>query len=401
MSEPRVLMTTTAYPPSTGGVQGYLADLRAGFRRYRADVVTLWLRNRTDWLLGSTLRLGEPPPAEVAAGVRALGWDARTRLRMAPWALGYYGLVPIAARRLGELMVPGLDRLVRPEYRLIHNHRIGREFLAEASLRVARRRGLPFALTPYHHPRWKGYRYRAWISIYREADAVFTLTAAEQEELVRLGVKAERLHVIGGAADQPLPADGARFRARLGTGDGPLVLFLGQLYDYKGVADLFEAAEAVRRRGVELELVYAGPPTPFSDRFFAGRARPWLHVLGRIDDQSKWDALEAATVLAVPSRQESFGRVYLEAWSKSKPVIGARIPSVAEVVTDGETGLLVEPGSVAGLAAALERLLADTALGEQLGGNGLREIAKRFNWPEVVRRVEAVYDELIAAAARA
>jgi glycosyltransferase involved in cell wall biosynthesis len=395
MSGPRVLMTTTAYPPSTGGVQGYLADLRSGLQRYPADVVTLWVRNRTDWLLGTTLRLGRAAPGEVAPGVRALGWDRATRLRMAPWALAYYGLVPLAARQIGALMVPGLERLVQPEHRLIHNHRIGREFLAEASLRIARRRRLPFVLTPYHHPRWKGYRYAGWIRVYRAADAVFTLTAAERSELVALGVAPERLHVIGGAADGPLPGDARRFRARIGAGDRPLVVFLGQLYDYKGVAQLFEAAESLRARGHQLELAYVGPPTPWSEAFFAGRRRPWLHVLGRVDDQVKWDALEAATVLCVPSHQESFGRVYLEAWTKSKPVIGVRIPSVSEVVSDGETGLLVESGSAPELASALERILTDAGLAARLGEAGFREIDRRFTWARVVGRVEAVYADLI------
>ena len=397
MTKPRVLMTTTAYPPSVGGVQGYLADLRANLSRFEADVVTLWLRHRTDWLLGSTLLLGEADPAEAAPGVRALGWSRATRIRMTPWVLAYYGIVPLAAERIAMAMVPELNRLVRPEHRLIHNHRIGREFLAQASLTIARKQGLPFVLTPYHHPRWRGYRYSGWTRVYREADAVLTLTRAEREELVTLGVSPERLHVIGGAADQPLSADGSRFRARIGAGDRPLVVFLGQLYSYKGVADLVAAAEALHARGSEFELAFLGPETPFSQSFFAKHSQPWLHVLGRVDDQTKWDALEAATALCVPSRQESFGRVYLEAWSKSTPVVGARIPAVSEIVTDGETGLLVEPGSVGELARCLERLLGDPTLGARLGTNGRREVEGRFSWREVVARVEAVYTELIEA----
>jgi len=262
MTKPRVLMTTTAYPPSVGGVQGYLADLRAGLSRFEADVVTLWLRHRTDWLLGSPLRLAETASGEVAPGVRALGWSLATRARMAPWVLAYYGIVPLAAERIATAMVPELDRLVRPEHRLIHNHRIGREFLAQASLTIARKRGLPFVLTPYHHPRWRGYRYSGWTRVYREADAVLTLTRAEREELIRLGVAPERLHVIGGAADQPLSADGSRFRARIRAGDRPLVVFLGQLYSYKGIADLVAAGEALHARGSEFDRQWQAVEPP-------------------------------------------------------------------------------------------------------------------------------------------
>jgi len=397
VSKRRVVMTTTAYPPSIGGVQGYLAELCAGLQRFEADVITLWLSHRTDWLLGTTLRLGQAEGGAPASSVRKLGWTRASRARMVPWVFAYYGLVPIAADRIAAEMTPQLDQAVSPDASLIHSHRIGREFLALASLAVARRRGLPFVLSPYHHPRWQGYRYSGWIRVYRAAEAVLTLTNAEARELERLGVAPQRLHVIGGAADQPMPADPARFRARIGVTSGPLVVFAGQLYRYKGVADLVAAGDALLARGIALELAFLGPETRFSRSFFASHQRPWIHVLGRVDNQTKWDALEAATVVCVPSEQESFGRVYVEAWSKGKPVVASRIPAVSEVVTDGESGLLVEQGSVDGLARALERLLTDPNLARRLGESGRREVATRFNWGEVVIRVEAVYDSLLAS----
>jgi len=303
--------------------------------------------------------------------------------------------VPLAARRIAALMAPELDRLVTPEDVIVHNHRIGREFLAQASLSVARKRGLPFVLTPYHHPRWKGYRYSGWIEVYRSADAVLTLTQAEAQEMGRLGVDPARVHVIGGAADEPMPGDAERFRATIGAGSRPIVLFLGQLYEYKGVGRLLSAAMDLRTHGTEMELVFLGPPTDFSRGLFARRHPSWVHVVGAVDNQTKWDAIEAATVVCVPSAQESFGRVYLEAWARGKPVISGRIPPVMEVVTDGQDGLLVDPGSVQHLEGALELLLTDPALARRLGEAGRLERDKRFTWKQVVKRVEHVYEELL------
>lgn len=400
----RVLITTTAYPPSTGGVQAHVADLRRRLRRYQADVATLWRENRTDWLLGSTLRLshgGFPSPEGEGQGggapsdepgVHRLAWSRATRLRMAPWVLAYYALVPLAARRIAARMVPALDRLVEPEHVLIHNHRIGREFLALASLEVARRRGLPFVLTSHHHPKWKGYRYRAWLTVYRSADAVLAHTPAEQAELTRLGVDPERIHVIWSAADEPLAGDPARFQRRFADPQAPLVLFVGQLYAYKGVAELLAAVDHLHARGVPANLAYLGPHTPFSTRFFRRRARPWLRVLGPVSPQDKWDAIEASTVVCLPSRHEAFGRIYLEAWSKAKPVIGGRIPAVADVIADERTGLLVTPGSAPELSRALERLVRDPGLAAELGRRGRQAVIDRFNWAQVVARVEDAYD---------
>ena len=156
-------------------------------------------------------------------------------------------------------------------------------------------------------------------------------------------------------------------------------------------------AEALHRRGHSFDLAFVGPHTPYSRRLFAGRARPWLHVVGPVDRQTKWDALEAATVMCLPSAQEAFGRVYLEAWSCSKPVIGGRIPSVSEVITDAENGLLVDPGSVAELEQALERVLTDPGLAARIGEAGRQERERRFTWTQVVARVERVYEGLLAA----
>jgi glycosyltransferase involved in cell wall biosynthesis len=101
----------------------------------------------------------------------------------------------------------------------------------------------------------------------------------------------------------------------------------------------------------------------------------------------------------VPSAQESFGRVYIEAWASAKPVIGGRIPAVEEVITDGENGLLVEPGSAGQLEKDLERLLTDQGLARRLGDAGRRTREERFTWTQVVRRVEDVYQALTAPTA--
>ena len=403
MATPSVLVTTTAYPPSTGGVQAHIADVRRRLVHYRADVATLWTSNRTDWLLGTTLGL-KPAAADGAVsrdGVTTLAWSTGTRLRMLPWVLSYYAIVPFAAQRLAGLMMPTVDRLVRPEHVLVHNHRIGREFLGLASLQVARRHGLPFVLTPHHHPKWRGYRYSGWLTVYRAADAVLAHTTAEEQELIRLGVAPERITVIWSAGDDPLPGDPARFRGRFANPGAPLVLFVGQLYEYKGVAELLAAVDSLHARGVDANLAFVGPPTQFSRRFFQRQSRPWLRVLGRVDDQEKWDALEAADVVCLPSHHEAFGRIYLEAWSKGKPVIGGRIPAVADVVEDGRSGLLVTTGSVAELSQALERLLKDPPLAAEMGRRGQRAVEDRFNWPQVVARVEAAYDAARERAAAA
>jgi glycosyltransferase involved in cell wall biosynthesis len=221
---------------------------------------------------------------------------------------------------------------------------------------------------------------------------VLAHTPAEEQELIRLGVPAPRIHVIWTAADDPLPGDAARFRAGFGDPDVPLILFVGQLFAYKGIPELLAATDTLHARGIQANLAFIGPHTPFSRRFFRRQSRPWLRVLGPVSQQEKWDALEAANVVCLPSRHEAFGRVFLEAWSKGKPVIGGRIPAIADVIDHERSGLLVKPGSAAELSDALERLLRDPALATALGRRGREALEARYNWPQVVARVEAAYD---------
>ena len=188
----RVLLTTTAYPPSTGGAQANVFELRERLTNFDADVLTLWLQNRSDWLLGTTLRLGGQGLTQASPGVTTVGWSSGARLRMLPWVMSYYLNPALTSKRIAAQMVPYVELAVHQEHQLIHNHRIGREFLAQASLAVARRRRIPFVLTPNHHPRWRGYRYQGWLDVYRAADAVLTLTQVEAEELQRLGVSKPR-----------------------------------------------------------------------------------------------------------------------------------------------------------------------------------------------------------------
>jgi glycosyltransferase involved in cell wall biosynthesis len=78
-------------------------------------------------------------------------------------------------------------------------------------------------------------------------------------------------------------------------------------------------------------------------------------------------ALDESTVLVLPSRSEGLGRVIVEAFCRGRGVVASRVGGIPDLVTDGDTGLLVPPGDANALADALVRLLSDRALAERLG----------------------------------
>jgi glycosyltransferase involved in cell wall biosynthesis len=392
-----LLFTSTAYPPAVGGAQLLMHELARALRpRHAVRVLTQWDTNRTDWLLGTTLRVPtEEKEYEIdGIAVARLALPAASRRRLAPWVAVYPVAQGAAIRRIAAALAPEVARRAQAAD-LIHNCRIGREGLTLASLQVARARGIPFVLTPVHHPRWGGWLHRHYHRIYREADAVIALTEAERRTLAGLGVDERRIFVTGMGPVLAEKADGARFRERHALGRAGVVLFLGQKYAYKGIGPLLEAARSVWRRRPDVRFVFIGPRTPFSRRRFAREVDPRVLELAEVGLEEKTDALDACDVLCVPSAQESFGGVFTEAWMMRRPVVGGDIPAVREVIEDGEDGFLVPP-QPASIAERLLVLLDDPALRARMAERGRLKVEARFTWPRLAERTEEVYRRALA-----
>jgi glycosyltransferase involved in cell wall biosynthesis len=363
--------------------------------RHRIQVVTQWDNHRTDWLLGTTLRAPAPAKDYTVDGVpvRRITLDERVRRRLTPWVLGYYVVQGPALRRIGQALAAELQPFAE-QVELIHNCRIGREGLTEASLQVARARDVPFLLTPVHHPRWGSWLHRHYHRLYRTADAVIALTETERRTLMALGVAEQRVHITGMGPILADKANEVRFRDQHGLGQAPIILFLGQKYAYKGLAALLDAARIVWQRVPEACFVFVGPRTRYSRRLFSSVSDRRVLELDQVDLQSKTDALAACAMLCVPSTQESFGGVYTEAWSLGKPVIAADTPVSREVIADGGDGCLVPPVPEP-IADRIVQFLRDTALAQRLGANGKAKVKARFSWPRLAALTEAIYRQVV------
>ena len=230
-----------------------------------------------------------------------------------------------------------------------------------------------------------------YIDLYRRADHLVALTHAEQRTLVDLGVDPNDVTVTGTGPVLAPEGDGERFRRRHGI-EGPVVLFLGQHFRYKGFMALLAAAPAVWRRVPDATFVFAGPAVGRSDRAFR-RTDERVRRLGPVDLQTKTDALAACTVLCVPSIQESFGGVFTEAWSFGRPVVGGDIPPVREVVDEGVDGFLVDQRA-GDIAERLVWLLDHPADAARMGAAGRRKVEERYSWPALAAATERIYESL-------
>ena len=146
----------------------------------------------------------------------------------------------------------------------------------------------------------------------------------------------------------------------------PVALFVGVLEAYKNVDGLAAAWRLVAERVPEatLHLVGKGARTDVAEALVRDCGARWDRELSSAQVAA---AMDAAWMLVLPSRSEGMGRVLVEAFCRGRGVVGTRAGSIPDLVTDGESGLLVEPDDPSALAEALVRALSDRALAERLG----------------------------------
>jgi glycosyltransferase involved in cell wall biosynthesis len=166
----------------------------------------------------------------------------------------------------------------------------------------------------------------------------------------------------------------------------------------KGTVHTVEAVRRLWAAGGSLELVLIGAVmAPFKSYLRklppADRAR--IRLLGPVDDTVKRDALAAATMLAMPSRTDSFGIVFLEAWLYALPVIGARTWGVMDLVQDGEDGVLVPFGDVAELSGAIRYLIDHPEAAAAMGERGRQKVYAQHTWEHKCQVVADAYRQLV------
>jgi glycosyltransferase involved in cell wall biosynthesis len=273
--------------------------------------------------------------------------------------------------------------------------------LTAAVVHETRWRGVPWIAVPLLHlGRGRFYTMRHQIDLLRAASVVLAQTPGERQYLLDSGFDPDQVKIVspGVHLAESARADGDRFREKYGL-SGPLVLSLGTLDYDKGTPHLIEAAQRLWRDGRSLTLVLLGPQHESVWRALARlpeRERAFCRYLGLVSEQEKWDAMDAAAVMAMPSRTESFGIVFLEAWACGKPVIGARAGALLDVIRDGVDGLLVDFGDVGALASALDRLLKDPALATELGQRGQEKVRRYYGWQHQYGHLREIVEELMA-----
>ena len=175
--------------------------------------------------------------------------------------------------------------------------------------------------------------------------------------------------------------------------NGPTILCVARMYPRKRVRDLIMAAALLRPRipGARVRIVGKGPGWEGAVRAHAALGLgDRVALLGDVSRDRLAEEYVSADIFCLPSVQESFGLVFLEAMAAGLPIVACRAAAIPEVVEDGVTGLLVPPRDPAGLARALEALAANPERARAMGEAGRRAVPSYTPERVAARFLEAV-----------
>ncbi|MFF8933459.1 glycogen synthase [Streptomyces paradoxus] len=258
-----------------------------------------------------------------------------------------------------------------------------------------------------------GYELSSWAerTAIEAADAVIAVSGAMREDILGCypALDPERVHVVHNGIDTSLyrPDHGTDALDRIGLDRSrPYVLFVGRITRQKGVPHLLRAVRDIDP-AAQVVLCAGAPDTPEIDQEF----RELFGELSGVRDGVFWipkmlprpeviQLLTHAALFVCPSVYEPLGIVNLEAMACGTPVVASAVGGIPEVVDDGTTGLLVPPGDgfEAGLARAMDTVLADPAAAARMGEAGRERAVGEFGWDAVARRTVRLYEEIVKQA---
>jgi glycosyltransferase involved in cell wall biosynthesis len=270
-------------------------------------------------------------------------------------------------------------------------------------LDVAQRRHISVMTTPFvhigelHDPAFvRYYSMPQQIDVLQRSQRVCTMTDREARFLQSRGVPAERCVTIGAGVNvaEVTGGDAVAFRTDYAISDAPVVVQVGAMARDKGTITTIEAMQQVWARGIPATLVLLGAPLQHFTDYVAGLSvdvKARLRIIPYATQADVLNAYAAASVFVLPSRTDSFGIVFLEAWCNRLPVIGADAGGIPDVIRAGVTGSLVPFADVPALGEALITLLSRPDLAAQYAQAGYKEVLAQHTWDHVYARIYPHY----------
>ena len=175
------------------------------------------------------------------------------------------------------------------------------------------------------------------------------------------------------------------------------ILFVGTLRTGKGVLDLLEVSDRLKKSHANVTVCLAGRGPLFNrlQREMKKRRLENIKLLGSLSHQELVDYYNRARIFVLPTYYEGLPTTVLEAMACKLPVVASRVSGIPDLVEEGETGYLLSPGDVEGFHQKIAELLDDPEKQERFGVRGREKVTAKFTWPDIAQGIINKYQEVL------
>jgi glycosyltransferase involved in cell wall biosynthesis len=219
--------------------------------------------------------------------------------------------------------------------------------------------------------------------LYREARHIFVASDFVRRHLIEeYGIPAGCITTAGMGVDDFYVRN---MRMRLPTQPTGKCLFVGYTFDLKGGPDVLKAFSLARKFVPGLELIIIGP------NHTKEMEQEGVRHVGTVRNREELlEHYRSADLFLLPSRCDSFGFVFLEAMTQGLACIGSSLNAMPEIISDGDTGYIVEPGDHVRMAELIVQFYRNPKLRTMMGQRARERVLERFIWPRVVETMQKV-----------
>ena len=404
----KIIHVSHCYHPSKGGVQWFFKNVSERLVRNYADDVTVVT---TDSMYGpERLKYKKiKPQTEIINGVKVVRF-AYTRWHILPlrWIIKLFGKLSIQPPQFLLVKLYGPLSKSMKKYLL----QVDADAICAGS-------------SNYYYmqlPSWKKTNFLYFGSIHLSEDPAKPVltsiqkksiqaskyylanTNFEKERLIDAGIERNKIKVIGVGVDEKLFAvetdEISTYRSSLNISKNAMVIgYVGRIERTKNIRILIDAFAMVAKNDANIYLLIAGAGGDYLLELKQYTISLPENVQSQIIWKIDFDLTEKSLlfhnidILVLPSNNESFGIVFLEAWVCKKPVIGSDIGAVRNVISENVDGLLMKINDKENLASKISILVKDKSLRDLMGEAGYNKVMNNYTWDIITRKMRDAYLE--------
>jgi glycosyltransferase involved in cell wall biosynthesis len=351
----------------------------------------------------SIVMLGIDPASKIKGGISSVVDVYRESGLFNRWRIAYIGTVASGShayklRCFAAALRTYLKLLLADRISLVHAHTASRASFWRKSvfMLIARAAGIPVILhlhggdfELFYRSECGSWRQRYIRYVLRSVNRVIVLSQQWRARIEAIEPAAQTVTIGNPVATASIvPAIAERQPAD--------ILYLGRFSERKGVFDLLKACAIVRSKHPAIRIRCGGEGEVAGVEALArelGLAES-LHMLGWVSGAAKDRELMQATIYVLPSYAEGLPMGVLEAMAAGTPTVATSVGGIPDLIENGVSGFLIEPGDIDALADRIDLLLADADLRERFAGAARAKVASDYSTQRVLAQIEALYKRL-------